>query len=119
MRQKNRPKRGFNYNKYEKGNQVMGLMLTTTSHMEMLENEVESYKIGLANMSKAHDRLLKQYRELRDSKDAEILKLHREIEALKVQAFQDAREKKRLRQCVTYYEEKKNGTADADTLPVG
>lgn len=97
----------------------MGLMLTTTSHMEMLENEVESYKIGLANMSKAHDRVLRQYRELRDSKDAEIEKLHREIEVLKVQAMQDAREKKRLRQCIDYYEGKKNAVADADTLPVG
>ena len=51
--------------------------------MRMLENEVESYKRGLESMTKAHNRLLAQYRELRDSKDAQIADLHSEIESLK------------------------------------
>lgn len=85
----------------------MGLMLTTDRHMQYLENEVESYRIGLESMSKAHNRVLQQYRELRDSKDEEIAKLHGEIEALKMQLYEKDKETKRLRDAVAWYEENK------------
>lgn len=85
----------------------MGLMLVTTERMSELENEVESYKKGMEHMVKAHDRAVKSYRELRDSKDAEIADLHVVIEDLKQQVRERDKENKRLRQVIAYYEGKK------------
>ena len=85
----------------------MGLRLTTDRRMKYLEHELESYRIGLESMSKAHNRVLQQYRTLRDSKDEEIAKLHGEIEALKAQLFEKDKETRRLRDAVEWYEGKK------------
>ena len=91
----------------------MGLMLTTSEHMRMLENEVDSYKRGLESMTKAHNRVLAQYRELRDSKDAQIADLHSEIESLKTQIYELRKDNGRLRQVVAHYEGlKKHGRID-------
>lgn len=85
----------------------MGLMLTTTERMHELENQVESYSIGIAKMEKEHETLLRQYRELRDNKNGEIAKLHEVIEDLKAQRAEDRKTIKMLRGCVAYYEARK------------
>ena len=82
-------------------------MLTTTEHMRELENEVESFKIGLANMEREHERVLAQYRALRDEKDSVIESLNGEIAKLSVQIRELCKEAKRLRQVIDFYEGKK------------
>lgn len=85
----------------------MGLMIVTTERMMELENEVDSYKIGMENMVKAHDRAVQSYRELRDCKDEEIEKLHVEIEDLKRQLRERDKQIGWLRQAIAFYEAKK------------
>lgn len=84
----------------------MGLMLTTTERMKDLESEIESYRIGLGNMEKEHEKVLSQYRALRDEKDIVIEGLNGEIAKLSVQIRELCKEIKRLRQAVEYYERK-------------
>lgn len=82
----------------------MGFRLVSSAWVDEVTAECESYKKGMENMAKAHERMLKQYTALKESKDREIMKLHEEIEALKSQIADDRRENKRLRQAVKYYE---------------
>ena len=93
-------------------------LLSDARFFEM-ENELESAQKCAENMSKAHERALKSYRELRDSKNDEIEKLHIEIEALKEDLADRDKTIARLRQAVKYYERKKNGSADDNALLVG
>lgn len=91
----------------------MGLMLTTTEHMFELENQVESLSIGLANMEAENRKMQKAYRNLRDSKDAEIERLNAEIRRHKIQKDRDNQTIEMLRAFVTRYEEqKKNANSD-------
>ena len=82
----------------------MGLMLVTSERMDELENEANSYRIGLGKMEKEHDKLLNQYRQLRDGKDDEIERLHNQIEVLKSELMEKGREIGRLKQMIRYYE---------------
>lgn len=85
----------------------MGLRLTTDERMHEMENEIESWKRGYDRMVKEHDKMLQSYRDMRDSKDAEIDRLHAEIEALKNERAENRKENKRLRDAVQYYERRK------------
>lgn len=85
----------------------MGLRLTTDERMHELENEIESWKRGYDGMVKEHDKMLQSYRDMRDSKDREIERLHQEIEALKNERAENRKENKRLRDAVQYYERRK------------
>ena len=89
----------------------MGLRLTTDERMHELENEIESWKRGYAGMVKEHDKMLQSYRDMRDSKDREIERLHQEIEALKNERAENRKENKRLRDAVQYYERRKRNEA--------
>ncbi len=85
----------------------MGLRLTTDERIHEMENEIESWKRGYDRMVKEHDKMLQSYRDMRDSKDAEIDRLHAEIEALKNERAENRKENKRLRDAVQYYERRK------------
>ena len=82
----------------------MGFRFVTDEWVKDLEREAEANKKALASMVKAHDKCLQSYRELRDSKDEEIAKLHTEIEALKKQLADERAVSDRRRQAVLYYE---------------
>ena len=87
----------------------MGLRLITDEKLAEMERELTAYKTGMANLEREHDRALAWAREIRDTKDAEIDRLHAEIEALKNERGQLRTEAKRLRQAVRYYEEERHG----------
>ena len=91
----------------------MGLRLITDDRLAEMERELNSYKVGMANLEREHDRALAWAREIRDTKDKEIERLHAEIEALKSERGQMRAEAKRLRQAVRYYEEERNGRKTA------
>ena len=82
----------------------MAFKFLTGERFNELENEVESYRKGMENMAKAHDRAMQSYRDLRDSKDEEIAKLHEEIEMLKRELRERDKKIDVLRQAVAYYE---------------
>ena len=82
----------------------MALRLLTGERYLELENEVESYRIGMENMAKAHDRAVQSYRDLKDAKDAEIARLHEQIEDLKRQIREKEKAEARHRQAIAYYE---------------
>lgn len=87
----------------------MALRLVSSEWVEEVERDKNCAEMALKNMTKAHDRAVQSYRELRDMKDAEIRNLHVEIEALKQDKAKLSAECKRLRQCVAYYEALKDG----------
>ena len=87
----------------------MGLRLITDEKLAEMERELTAYKTGMANLEREHDRALAWAREIRDTKDAEIDRLHAEIEALKNERGQLRTEAKRLRQAVRWYEEERHG----------
>ena len=87
----------------------MGLRLITDEKLAEMERELTAYKTGMANLEREHDRALAWAREIRDTKDAEIDRLHTEIEALKNERGQLRTEAKRLRQAVRWYEEERHG----------
>ena len=87
----------------------MGLRLITDEKLAEMERELTAYKTGMANLEREHDRALAWAREVRDTKDAEIDRLHAEIEALKNERGQLRTEAKRLRQAVRWYEEERHG----------
>ena len=100
------PKAGF-INWMEGENMVF---LTNAKAQEM-ESELNALRRGYQNMIAEHGKALDWAREIRDRKDAEILQLHAEIEALKNDRERLRRENDRLRQAVSYYERRK-GTND-------
>lgn len=91
----------------------MGIRLITDDKLAEMERELNSYKAGMANLEREHDRALAWAREIRDTKDKEIERLHAEIEALKSERGQMRAEAKRLRQAVRYYEEERHGRKTA------
>ncbi len=82
----------------------MAFRLLTGERYIELENEVESYRTGMENMAKAHDRAVQSYRDLKDAKDAEIARLHEQIEDLKRQIREKEKAEDRHRQAIAYYE---------------
>ena len=84
----------------------MALKLVSSEWVDEVTNEVESYKRGYKKMLNEHDKVLRQYRDLRDVKDEEIANLHTEIEALKQDKAKQQQEIKRLRQAVSFYEKR-------------
>lgn len=92
----------------------MGFMIVSSEWVKETENELESYKNGLAKMQREHDKCLAQYRKLRDEKDAVIADLHQEIEMHKKDKANLRRNNDTLRQIVAYYEARKvcNGTSE-------
>ena len=89
----------------------MGLRLVTDEWVKEVERERDNALTALSKMEKEHGKALDWAREIRDRKDAEILQLHAEIEALKNDRERLRRENDRLRQAVSYYERRK-GTND-------
>ena len=87
----------------------MALRLVSSEWVEEVERDKNCAEMALKHMTKAHDRAVQSYRELRDMKDEEIANLHKEIELLKKDKAELSAECKRLRQCVTYYERERNG----------
>lgn len=87
----------------------MALRIVSSEWVEEVERDKNVAEMALKHMTKAHDRAVQSYRELRNMKDAEIANLHQEIEALKQDRKQLSAECKRLRQCVAYYERERNG----------
>lgn len=87
----------------------MGLRLVTDEWVREQQRERDNALTALAKMEKEHDRALAWAREVRDTKDAEIDRLHAEIEALKNERGQMRTEAKRLRQAVRWYEEERHG----------
>lgn len=87
----------------------MGLRLVSSEWVEEVERDKNVAETALKHMTKAHDRAVQSYRELRDMKDAEIANLHQEIETLKQDRAKLSAECKQLRQAVTYYERERNG----------
>ena len=87
----------------------MGLRLVTDEWLKETENMLESYKIGLSSMTVEHDKALAWAREIRDSKDAVIDGLYKEIEVLKEQHIEDLKKINYLRQAVAWYEARKEG----------
>ena len=85
----------------------MGLRLITDEKLAEMERELTAYKTGMANLEREHDRALAWAREIRDTKDAEIERLHAEIEALKNERGQLRVENNRLRSCIKYYEKER------------
>lgn len=82
----------------------MGLRIVSSEWVEEVERDRNIAEMALKNMTKAHDRAVQSYRELRDSKAEEIAKLHTEIEALKKQLADERAVSDRRRQAVAYYE---------------
>ena len=87
----------------------MGFRIVTDEWIQEKEREMEFYQEGFGRMTKEHDKALAWAREIRDTKDAEIDRLHAEIEALKNERGQLRTEAKRLRQAVRWYEEERHG----------
>ena len=87
----------------------MALRLVSSEWVEEVERDKNCAEMALRNMTKAHDRAVQSYRELRDMKDAEIEKLHQEIEALKRDKAELSKKCGQLRQAVTYYEALRDG----------
>lgn len=85
----------------------MGLRFVSDEWVQEMERENECNKRALASMVRAHDKCLQSYRELRDSKDQEILLLHQEIELLKKQLAEERARSEVRRQAVAYYEARK------------
>lgn len=82
----------------------MGLRLVTDEWVKETQMEAEAAKKCAENMSKAHERAVQSYRELRDAKDAEIARLHQEIEVLKADLNEARKREGRHRQAIAYYE---------------
>ena len=89
----------------------MGFRVVTSAWVNEIENERDSYKAGLEKMQHEHETLLRQYRELRDSKDEEISRLHKTIEILKVDNMRAVQLLKQLRKAIKWYEDNKHGKA--------
>ncbi len=87
----------------------MGLRLVTDEWIRETERERDNALTALRKMETEHDRALAWAREIRDTKEAEIDRLHAEIEMLKNERSQLRAEGKRLRQAVRYYEEERHG----------
>ena len=68
----------------------MALRIVSSEWVEEVERDRNIAEMALKNMTKAHDRAVQSYRELRDSKAEEIMSLHAEIEALKMDKAQPA-----------------------------
>lgn len=85
----------------------MGLRIVSSEWVEEVERDRNIAEMALKNMTKAHDRAVQSYRELRDSKAEEIMSLHAEIEVLKQSKERLYAEIKRLRQAIKFYESKK------------
>lgn len=85
----------------------MGFRIVSSEWVEEVERDRNIAEMALKNMTKAHDRAVQSYRELRDSKAEEIMNLHAEIEALKRDRQKLFAENKRLRQVTKFYETKK------------
>lgn len=86
------------------------MKILSDARFHEMESELESAQKCAANMCKAHEKALRSYHELRNSKNAEIERLHEEIELLKSQHVEDMRQMKRLRQAIKFYEDKKKET---------
>ena len=87
----------------------MALRLVSSEWVEEIERDKNCAEQTLRNMTKAHDRAVQSYRELRDMKDEEIRNLHLEIEALKKDKADLSKKCGQLRQAVAYYEALKDG----------
>ena len=87
------------------------MVFLTNAKAQEMESELNALRRGYQNMITEHGKALDWAREIRDRKDAEILQLHAEIEALKNDRERLRRENDRLRQAVSYYERRK-GTND-------
>lgn len=85
----------------------MALRIVSSEWVEEVERDRNIAEMALKNMTKAHDRAVQSYRELRDSKAEEIMSLHAEIEVLKQSKERLYAEIKRLRQAIKFYESKK------------
>ena len=83
---------------------MMGLRIVSDEWVAEMERENECNLTALKNMTKAHERAMQSYRELRDSKNEEIANLHTEIEALKQDKLKLQQEVNRLKQMVRWYE---------------
>lgn len=82
----------------------MALRIVSDEWVKEMERDLACANATLKNMTKAHDRAVQSYRELRDSKDQEIFNLHGEIEALKQDRERLRAENDRLRQAVKWHE---------------
>ena len=82
----------------------MALRIVSDEWVREMERELACANETLKNMTKAHANAVQSYRELRDSKDSEILNLHTEIEALKQDKEKLRTENARLRQMVKWHE---------------
>lgn len=89
----------------------MALRIVSSEWVEEVERDKNCAEMALKNMTKAHDRAVQSYRDLRDMKDAEIEKLHQEIEALKKDKAELSKKCGQLRQAVAYYEALRDGKA--------
>lgn len=89
----------------------MGLRLVTDEWVREQQRERDNALTALSKMEKEHDRALAWAREVRDTKDAEIERLHAEIEALKNERAENRKENKRLRDAVQFYERRKRNEA--------
>lgn len=89
----------------------MGMRIVSSEWVNEIENERDSYKAGLKKMQQEHETLLRQYRELRDSKDEEISQLHKTIEILKVDNMRAVQLLKQLRKAVKWYEDNRQQKA--------
>lgn len=96
----------------------MALRIVSSEWVEEVERDRNIAEMALKNMTKAHDRAVQSYRELRDSKAEEIMRLHQEIEVLKQSKERLYAEIKRLRQAVAYYERLKPMEARDDKAAV-
>ena len=75
----------------------MGFRIVTDEWIQEKEREMEFYREGFGRMTKEHDKALAWAREIRDTKDAEIERLHAEIEARKNERAETRKENKRRR----------------------
>lgn len=96
----------------------MALRIVSSEWVEEVERDRNIAEMALKSMTREHDKAVQSYRELRDSKAEEIMSLHAEIEALKMDKERLYAEIKRLRQAVAYYERLKPMEARDDKAAV-
>lgn len=104
---------------------MMGFRFVTDEWVADMERDLNCYKMRSETLEAENRRMQKQYRELRDSKDEEIARLHAVIEDSKQQTAKALKEVdealkviKRLRQAVVYYERLKTLEARDDKAAV-
>lgn len=89
----------------------MGLRIVSDEWVKEMERANECNIAALEKMTREHDKAVQSYRELRDSKDREIERLHQEIEVLKVDNLKAAQLLKQLRKAVKWYEDNRQQKA--------